>query len=218
MAREAEAVDGDGHRVRGEVAGAGPGPRTGDTLELVQLRALDQTSFLRAERLPHVADRHLAAAQAPGAHRAAVEDDGGLVDASERHQRGGHGLVTADQAHERVEIMRPRHQLDRVGDHLARDQRRTHPGRALRLVVGDGDRVELERHTAGGGHARGDVLGELALVQVAGHRPRPRGRDADDGPVEAGRVDAHGAEVGARRRALGAARERSAGAASRTGV
>ena len=85
------------------------------------------------------------AVTAAGAHRPAVEDDGRLVDASERHQRGRRRLVAADQADEPVEVVGVHHQLDRVGDHLARDERGAHPRRSLRLVVGDRDRVELER-------------------------------------------------------------------------
>ena len=45
-------------------------------------------------------------------------------------------------------------ELDRVGDHLARDQRRAHAGRPHRDAVGDGDRVELDRRAAGGADAR----------------------------------------------------------------
>ena len=40
-----------------------------------------------------------------------------------------------------------------------------------------------------------DAIGELALVEVARHRPRPRRRDADDRTVEARRIDPHRAEV-----------------------
>ena len=43
-----------------------------------------------------------------------------LVEARERQRQA---LVAADDADERVEVVRDRHQLDRVGDHLARDQR-----------------------------------------------------------------------------------------------
>ena len=89
------------------------------------------------------------------------------------------------------------------------------PGRSLRLVVGDGDRVEAERHTAGRRDTVGDALGELALVEVARHRPGPRRRDPDDRAVEAGGIDAHRAEVGARRCALGSGSKRGAGSAAK---
>ena len=142
--------------------------------------------------------------QPAGAHRAAVEHDRGLVDARERHQRGGDGLVAADDADQGVEVVRVHHQLDRVGDHLARDQRRAHPRRPLRLVVGDGDRVEPERHAACGADALADARRQLELVEVARHRLRPGRDDADDRTVQSGRVDAHCAKVCARRRALSA--------------
>ena len=121
--RDAEALDGDGHRVRREVAGARARAGAGDELQRVELVAADQAALFGADRLPDVLDRDVARA---GAHRAAVEDDRGLVEPGERHQRGGHGLVAADEAHERVEVVRVGHQLDRVGDHLARDERRAH--------------------------------------------------------------------------------------------
>ncbi len=139
--------------------------------------------------------------QRTGAHRAAVDDDARLVDPRQRHQRRGHGLVAADDADQRVEVVRDVHQLDRVGDQLARHERRAHPGRALRLVVGDRDRVERERDPAGGLDAPRHRRGELEVVEVAGHRAGPARCDADDRSVEAARVDPHRAEVRTRSRA-----------------
>ena len=49
--------------------------------------------------------------------------------------------------------------------------------------------------------------GELALVQVARHRPGPGRGDADDRAVEPGWIDAHGAEVRACAGPLGAGGE-----------
>ena len=204
---DAEAVERHGHRVGGEVARARSGAGTGEPLQLVELSSRDQAPFLRADRLPHGLDRHLAAVQPSRAHRPAVEDDGRLVDARERHQRGGNGLVAADEADQRVEVVRVHHQLDRVGDHLTRDQRGAHARRRLRLVVRDRDRVELERDASGGRDAVAHASGELALVQVARHRPGPGRGDADDRAVEPGRIDAHGAEMRARSGALGAGGE-----------
>ena len=98
-----------------------------------------------------------------------------------------------------VEVVRMHHQLDRVGDHLAGDQRGAHPRRRLRLVVRDGDGVEAERDTARGGHALADAVGERTQAQVARHRARPRRGDADDRAAEARRVDPHGTKVRSRR-------------------
>ena len=55
---------------------------------------------------------------------------------------------------------------------------------------------------ARGGHALADAVGELAQVQVARHRSRPRRGDADDRPAEPRRVDPHRAEMRPRRGAL----------------
>src|SRR5581483_9452939 len=68
---DAEAVERDGHRVRGEVAGARPGPRAGEPLELVELAAGEEAALLAADRFPHVLDRDPALADPAGAHRAA---------------------------------------------------------------------------------------------------------------------------------------------------
>ena len=156
-AREAETVEGHRHRVGGEVAGARAGAGQACCSSSSRSARGDQPALLRADGLPDVLDRDFAAAPAAGAHRPAVEDDGRLVDACERHQRRRDRLVAADQADEAVEVVRVHHQLDRVGDHLAGDQRGAHPGRRLRLVVRDGDGVEAERDAARGGHALADA-------------------------------------------------------------
>jgi hypothetical protein len=210
-ARDSEAVDRDGHRVRGEVPCTRACAWASQALELVEVLARHEPAFLGRHRLPHVLDRHLAFAPAAGAHRTVVDEHRGLVHARERHQRGRHRLVATDNTHEAVEIMRMNHQLDRVGNHLARDQRRPHTGGSLRLVVGNRDRVEAKRKPARGGHALADTVGELALVEVARHCSRPRRRDADDRSAEPRRVDAHRPEVRARRRTLGALEQPGAG-------
>ena len=210
-ARDSQAVDRDGHRVRGEVSGARACAWTSEALELVEVLARHEPAFLGPHRLPHVLDCHFAFAPAAGAHRTVVDEHRGLVHACERHQRGRHRLVATDNTHQPVEIMRMNHQLDRVGDHLARDQRRPHTGGSLRLVVGNRDRVEAKRKAARSGHATAHAVGELALVEVAGHCSRPRRRDADDRSAEPRRVDAHSPEVGARRRTLGALEQPGAG-------
>src|SRR5581483_2721701 len=127
-----------------------------------------------------VLDRDVLPAELPGRDRAVVEDEAGDVEARERHHAGGDGLVAADDAHEPVEQVALGHELDRVGDQVAADERRAHPGRAHRDAVRDGDRVELDRRAAGGPNAVLDVDRELALVVVARHRLDPRRRDADE--------------------------------------
>ena len=99
---------------------------------------------------------------------------------------------------EPVERLAAADELDRVRDHLTAHERRAHAGSALRQVVGDGDRVELERRPAGGAHTRGDMLGERALAEVARHRARPRRRDPDERAAQVTLVETHRAQVGAR--------------------
>ncbi len=204
---EPEAVESHRHGVRGEVPGAGSRPGAGDTLEPVQLGPRKEAALLGADRLPDVLDRDRLSPKASRPHRAAVEDDRRPVEARQRHQRSRDGLVAADDADERVEVVRVGDELDRVGDHLPRDERCPHSGRALRLVVGDRDRVEGQRDAAGRGHSRGGVLRELELAHVARHRPGPGGGDPDDRPVEPGRVDAERPEVRSGRSTLSAVRE-----------
>ena len=124
----------------------------------------------------------------------------------------GHRLVAADEADEAVEEVAARDELDRVGDHLARDQRGAHAGRAHRDAVGDGDRVELDRRAAGGADAVLHVHGELALVQVARHRLDPGRRDADERLREILVGEADGLQHRAGAGAVDAVGERSAAA------
>ena len=204
---DSEELQRQAHRVGGEVPGAGTRPRAGGALELVEVAAVEAPGVERAELLPHVLDRGRLAAPRAGAHRAAVEHERRLVDARERHQRRGHRLVAADDADQRVEVVRDVEQLDRVGDQLARDERGAHAGRRLRLVVGDGDRVERKRHAARGLHAARDGVREVAVVEVARHRAGPRRGDADDRARQPLRVDPHRPEVRARADAVGVRRQ-----------
>ena len=110
-----------------------------------------------ADGLEDVLDRDVAAAEAPRRDRAVVEDEPGHVEARERHHRGRDRLVAADEADEAVEQVAAHDELDRVGDHLARDERGAHPLRAHRDAVADGDRVELDRRAAGLEDAAPDV-------------------------------------------------------------
>jgi hypothetical protein len=179
------------HRVGGELTAAGAGPRAGDALELVQLGGAHRSGRVRADALEHVLDRDVATAVPPRCDRAVVEDEARDVEAAERHHRRRDGLVAAHEANEAVEEMPPRDQLDRVGDHLARDERCSHPLGAHRDAVRDGDRVELERRASGRPDAALDVLGERPLVEVARHRLDPARGNADQraGEVVVGEAD-----------------------------
>ena len=72
----------------------------------------------------------------PGRDRPVVEHQAGQVEPGQRHRGGRDRLVAADQAHQPVEQVAAGDQLDRVGDHLAADQRRAHALGAHRDPVG----------------------------------------------------------------------------------
>ena len=72
----------------------------------------------------------------------------------------GQRLVAAGEQHRAVEPLGHHHRLDRVGDHLAGDQREVHALVAHRDAVGDRDGAELERVAAGRVHAVLDRLRE----------------------------------------------------------
>ena len=164
----------------------------------VELLVGDGAALVRADGLPDVQDRHRRAAVHARRHRAGVEDEAGHVEAQHRHHRAGRRLVAADEADEAVEGLAAADELDRVGDHLAAHERGAHAGHPLRQVVGDGDRVELERCSTGRAHTGRDMLGERALTEVAGHRARPGRRDPDERAAQVVLVEAHRAEVSAR--------------------
>ena len=80
-ARDSEAVDRDGHRVRGEVPCTRACAWASEALELVEVLARHEPAFLGSHRLPHVLDRHFAFPPAAGAHRTVVDEHCGLVHA-----------------------------------------------------------------------------------------------------------------------------------------
>ena len=196
-------LEGAGHRVGGELAAAGAGAGTGDALELVQFLVAHVAGVVGADRLEDVEDGDVAAVPVSGGDRAAVEHHRGDVEPGQRHRAAGDRLVAGAEGDDRVELVAAGHQLDRVGDHLAADQRGLHPLGAHRHPVGDGDRVELHRRAAGGADALFDVLGETAQVEVAGHRLGPGVGDPDRRPAERLVVEADPLHVGARVGAVG---------------
>ena len=196
-------LEGAGHRVGGELTAAGAGAGTGHALELVQFLVGHVAGVVGADRLEDVEDRHVAAVPVARSDRAAVEQHRGHVEPGQRHRATGDRLVAGADRDDRVELVAARHQLDRVGDHLATDQRGLHPLGAHRHPVGDGHGVELHRRAAGRPHALLDVLGEAAQVEVAGHRLGPGVGDADRRPTERLVVEADALHVGARVGAVG---------------
>ena len=126
----------------------------------------------------------------------------------------GNRLVAADDEDEPVEAVTAGHQLDRVGDDLAGDERRLHPLRAHGHTVAHRDGVELHRRAARGTHAFLDLLGERTVIPVARHGLDPGVADADDRSFEILAAEADGAEHRARGRAIGTVQHHRAPAVS----
>ena len=103
---------------------------------------------VRADGLEHVLDGHVASLEASGGDGAAVEHQRRDVEPRQGHHRAGDGLVAPGERDDAVEQVRQGEELDRVGDDLARHERRPHPLGAHRDAVGDGDGVELDRRSA----------------------------------------------------------------------
>ena len=182
--RDAERLADRGHGVRGELAAARPGTGAGLTLERVEISRGDRTGRVRADRFEHILDRHVAAVPLPRRDRAAVEHQAGDVETRQGHDRGGDGLVAADEHDQRIQEVAARDQLDRIGDDLAADQGRPHPLAAHGDPVGDRDRVEFEGGAAGLANSRLDVGSQLAQVEVAGADLGPGVGDADQRPTQ----------------------------------
>ena len=126
------------------------------------------------------------------------------------------GLVLSQPTRhdEPVEEVAAGDELDRIGHDLPAHERGLHALGAHRDAVRDRDRVELHRRPARGPDALLHERREAPLVEVAGHRLDPRGRDADDrlGEVLVGEAD--GLEHRARAGAVGAVGQRGGDGAS----
>ena len=168
------------HGVCRELAAARPGTGTRAVLECTQVGLGHAAGRARADRLVHVLDGHIAAAEAAGRDRSPVEHEAGDIQPRQRHDRGGNGLVAADQRDHAIELIGPRDELDRIGDHLAAHERRAHAFGAHRDAVGHRNRVELERRAAGGADAFTDPVRHLAQVVVARADLDPGVGDADE--------------------------------------
>ena len=190
--READELHHRAHRVGRVLAAAGARAGAGGVLDLGQLVERDLAGPVGADRLVDADDGRVPLALVDArVDRAAVEHDARDVEPAERHRRAGHGLVAGDDAHDAVDHLAADDELDRVGDDLAADERGLHALGAHRHAVADGDGVELHRRAAGRPDALLDGDGQLALVEVAGHRLDPRRGDADDrlGEVLVGEAD-----------------------------
>ena len=151
-------------------------------LQLVQLGVAHVADGVLADRLEHVLHGHVAALPPAGQDRAAIHEHRRHVEPDHRHHQPGQRLVAAGEADQRVVGVAAHGELDRIGDHLAADQRRLHALVAHGDAVGDGDRGELARRAAGLGHAALDRLRLPAQRDVAGRRLVPGRHHADERP------------------------------------
>ena len=170
-------------------------------LEIVQLLVRHLAGRVHADAFEHVDDGDVAALESAGQDRAAVHEDGRHVEAQHRHHDAGQRLVAAGDADDRVVAVAAHGELDRIGDHLARDERRLHALVTHGDAVGHGDGAELARGAAGFVDAE---LGRLRLAHqrdVAGGGFVPARHDADERAMDLLLFQPHGIVVGAMRRA-----------------
>ena len=88
----------------------------------MEVLVTDLSRGMGADGLVDVADRDLTLPVEPGRDRAGVVEDGRDVEPPGRHRGAGIRLVARDELDEPVEQVAARDELDRIGDHLARDE------------------------------------------------------------------------------------------------
>ena len=157
------------HRVRGVLSAARAGSGTNDLFKFVQLLFRHFACRDHANRFINRTDRVILTAPMSGHNRPAVQHESGNVQTRERHAACRNRLVAADQTHERVEIIRARHQFNRIGDEVAADERRFHALSAHRNPVMRGDGIKFKRRAACFADALFDVLREVAQMQITSH-------------------------------------------------
>src|SRR4029077_6238301 len=133
--RNAKRLECRGHRVRRELTATGARAGARDLFELIEFRVVHLPDSVFADGLVDVADRDVLALEPSGHDRPAVDHETWDVHARERHDGAGDGLVAAADAYERIKEMPAGHELDGVGDDLARDERGFHAFGAHRDAV-----------------------------------------------------------------------------------
>ena len=201
--REPDRLGDAGHGVGGELTAAGAAGGAGHRLDLGQVLLGDLALVELPVILVDIHDRDVLAAEAPRQDGAAIEEDPRHVEPHQRHHHAGQRLVAAGDADQRVVGVAAHGELDRIGDHVTRDQRRLHALMAHGDAVGHRDRGELARRAARLVHAGLRRLRLTAERDVAGRGLVPGGRHAHDGPAHRLAGDAHGIEEGPVRGALG---------------
>ena len=195
------------------LAAAGAVAGAGDLLERGQVLQRAVAGGMLADRLEHVDHGHVAVLVAARQDRAAVDEDRRHVEPQHRHHHAGQDLVAPGEADQRVIAVPAHRQLDRIGDHLAADQRAFHALVAHRDPVGDGDGVEPARRAAALLDAGAADVG-LEIERGVARRAVVAGRgDGDERAVDLLLGHPHRVVIGAVRRALGADRNVAAGQA-----
>jgi len=134
------------------------------------------------DRLEDILNRHVAIAEPPGSIDPPYRtSDGRSSRASAIAVRGSSCRIRPGRR--RVEQMPARHQLDRIGDHLAADERRLHP--SVPIEMPSETAMVLNRPACRRGADPFLHLGrEVAQVDVARHHFDPGVGDADQRPLQ----------------------------------
>ncbi len=188
------------HRVGREHARAGAAGRAGLLLQPGQVGVGDGGGGGVGDHRDQVQAGPHGPVDQPGAaalHRSAGDEHGREVESQRGHQHPGRDLVAVGDADQGVGAVGLDHVFDRVGDQVAGRQRIQHPVVAHRDAVVDGDRVELPRHSAGGGDRLADDPPDRLQMGVARHELGEAVGDGDDRFAEVGGGDTGGAEQGA---------------------
>src|SRR5439155_18047516 len=82
---DAEHLKGNGHSIRRKLPAAGPGTRTGMALQVVEFRRSHFPSRIRPYTFKHVLNGHISALKPPRHNRAAIEHEGGDIEARQAH-------------------------------------------------------------------------------------------------------------------------------------
>src|SRR5437773_367657 len=133
----------------------------------MELRIGESAAGMRADRFVDILDRDGMPLELTGSDGAAIENQAGNVEASERHDAAGNGFVAANENDESIEEVAASDKLDGIGNHFAAHQRGAHPLRAHGDAVGDRYRVEFKRRATGGAYTCFDVPGKFAQVIIA---------------------------------------------------
>jgi hypothetical protein len=204
----------------------GPGTRTltstrasagtGSVLERCKFGLAEPAGVEGANRLEHILDGDVFPLPPARRNRAAVQDKTGDIEPGERHGGTGNRLVTPDQNHQRVEVIRARDQLDRISDDLAAHQGHPHTLGAHGDAVRHRHSVELHGRGPCRAHPFLHRRGEPAQVEIAGADLDPRVSDPDKRFAEVGVGESNGLEHRASWRAVAAAGDGQAAAWTRS--